>query len=80
MHLINLRSIGTAQLKLIIDSSIRIKQDPQRYEELLKGRNLYMLFERPQLGQHWALGWGLTNSVVGFLSRDGRIAILPLAR
>jgi ornithine carbamoyltransferase len=68
MHLITLRSIETPQLKSIIDSSIRIKQHPQRYVELLKGKNLYMLFEKTST--RTALGFGL-----GFNELGGRFFV-----
>jgi len=63
MNLITLKSLNTDQLKFIIDNSIRIKQNPEMYTDLLTGRNLYMLFEKTST--RTALSFGLGFNELG---------------
>ncbi|NKB70433.1 MAG: ornithine carbamoyltransferase [Candidatus Latescibacteria bacterium] len=63
MNLTTLKSLTITQLKSIIDSSIRIKQDPQQYEDLLRGKSMYMLFEKTST--RTALSFGLAFSELG---------------
>ena len=63
MNLITLRSLKASQIESIIDTSIRIKQDPKPYKNLLKDRYLYMLFEKTST--RTALGFGMGFNELG---------------
>ena len=68
MNMITLKTFDAAQLESIIDASIQIKKDPSQYGELLKNKNLYMLFEKTST--RTALSFGL-----GFNELGGRYFI-----
>ena len=68
MNMITLKTFDAAQLESIIDASIQIKKDPAQYGELLKNKNLYMLFEKTST--RTALSFGL-----GFNELGGRYFI-----
>ena len=68
MNMVTLKTYDAAQLESIIDASIQIKKDPVQYEELLKNKNLYMLFEKTST--RTALSFGL-----GFNELGGRYFI-----
>ena len=68
MNMITLKTFDAAQLESIIDASIQIKKDPVQYGELLKNKNLYMLFEKTST--RTALSFGL-----GFNELGGRYFI-----
>ena len=61
MHLITLQEWSTAQLEAMIDASLRIKQEPLRYAEILKHKKLYMLFEKTSTRTALAFGMGFTE-------------------
>ena len=63
MNLITLKSLETTHLESIIDIGIRIKQNPEKYEDLLNGRSLYMLFEKTST--RTALSFGLGFNELG---------------
>ncbi|MBA3030664.1 MAG: ornithine carbamoyltransferase [Desulfobacteraceae bacterium] len=63
MNLITLKSLETENLKSIIDTSVRIKENPKKYADLLTGRKLYMLFEKTST--RTALSFGLGFNELG---------------
>jgi ornithine carbamoyltransferase len=63
MNLITLQTLEPAQIAEIIDTSIRIKQRPQHYSEVLKHKKLYMLFEKTST--RTVLGLGLAFNELG---------------
>jgi len=63
MNLIALKNLESAQIESIIDTSIRIKQNPTAYSELLKNKSLYLLFEKTST--RTALGFGSAISELG---------------
>jgi len=63
MNLTTLKSLTTTQLESIIDSSIRIKEDPQQYVGLLRNKSMYMLFEKTST--RTALGFGSAFNELG---------------
>ena len=65
MHLINLKTMDVDHLNAVIDAAIEMKQHPEQYADCLKGRSLYMLFEKTST--RTALGFGL-----GFEELGGR--------
>jgi ornithine carbamoyltransferase len=68
MNMITLKTFDAAQLESIIDASIKIKKDSSQYGELLKNKNMYMLFEKTST--RTALSFGL-----GFNELGGRYFI-----
>lgn len=86
MHLITLKSLEVTQLESIIETSIRIKQHPQRYGTLLKDKSLYMLFEKTSTrtalafglgfnelgGRYFIQRWQDSNFVVGEIADETR--------
>jgi ornithine carbamoyltransferase len=61
MNLITLKSLEAARIESIIDTSIRIKQEPRNYANLLKDRHLYMLFEKTSTRTALAFGMGFNE-------------------
>ena len=68
MNMVTLKSYDAATIESIIDTSIRIKKKPLKYEGILKDKNLYMLFEKTST--RTALSFGL-----GFNQLGGRYFI-----
>jgi len=61
MHLITLKSLEVKELESIIDTSIRIKQNPQKYEGSMKGKSMYMLFEKTSTRTSLSFGLGFNE-------------------
>ena len=61
MNLITLETFKTAQLEAIIDASIKIKQHPFQYGEVLKNKKMYMLFEKTSTRTALAFGLGFNE-------------------
>ena len=61
MNMITLKTFDAAQLESIIDASIQIKKDPSQYGDLLKNRNLYMLFEKTSTRTALSFGLGINE-------------------
>ncbi|MBW2623599.1 MAG: ornithine carbamoyltransferase [Deltaproteobacteria bacterium] len=61
MNLITLRSLKSSQIESIIDTGIRIKENPRQYETLLKDRYLYMLFEKTSTRTALSFGMGFNE-------------------
>ena len=61
MHLITLNSLTVVELESIIDTSIRIKKNPQQYEGMLKGKSMYMLFEKTSTRTSLSFGLGFNE-------------------
>lgn len=61
MHLITLQNYSTDQIESIIDLSIKIKKDFAKYENLLKYKSLYMLFEKTSTRTSLSFGLGFNE-------------------
>ncbi len=61
MNMITLKTFDAAQLESIIDASIKIKKNPAQYGELLKNKNLYMLFEKTSTRTSLSFGLGINE-------------------
>ena len=61
MNLITLKSFETRPLESIIETAIRMKKHPGQYENLLDGKNLYMLFEKTSTRTSLAFGLGINE-------------------
>jgi ornithine carbamoyltransferase len=48
-HLTKISDLTKAECELIINNSIKIKANPEKYSDYLKGETLLMLFEKPSL-------------------------------
>lgn len=78
MHLINFKGLTGSQLKEIIEESIRIKRNPEKYQNALNGKSLAMIFQKTstrtrvsfevamtQLGGHGLyIDWRTTNLTI----------------
>jgi len=61
MNMTTLKTFDAAQLESIIDASIKIKKNPTQYGELLKNKNLYMLFEKTSTRTSLSFGLGINE-------------------
>lgn len=61
MHLITLESLEASAIDSIINTSIRLKAQPGRHEHLLRGKRLYMLFEKTSTRTALAFGLGFNE-------------------
>ena len=61
MNMVTLKDYDAAAIESIIDSSIRIKKDPLKYEAILKNKNLYMLFEKTSTRTSLSFGLGFNE-------------------
>jgi ornithine carbamoyltransferase len=61
MNMTTLKTFDAAQLESIIDASIKIKKNPAQYGELLKNKNLYMLFEKTSTRTSLSFGLGINE-------------------
>lgn len=59
--MVTLKDYDAATIDSIIDSSIRIKKEPLKYEGILKNRNLYMLFEKTSTRTSLSFGLGFNE-------------------
>jgi len=84
MNLLSLYDLSKEEIFKIIDTAIKIKQNPQKYSESLKGKTLAMLFQKTstrtrlsfevamyQLGGHAIfLDWMQTNFTLGAIKDE----------
>lgn len=61
MHLINLKNYSKNKIERIINTSIKIKNNPQKYKKALEGKKLYMLFEKTSTRTYLAFSMGITE-------------------
>ena len=61
MHLISLKSLEVKELESIIDTGIHIKQNPHQYEGIMKGKSMYMLFEKTSTRTSLSFGLGFNE-------------------
>ena len=78
MHLISLKDWTREDILDVVEKSIEVKRFPERYDDLMRGRSLALLFQKTstrtrcagevgmtQLGGHaFFLDWGVTNFVL----------------
>jgi ornithine carbamoyltransferase len=78
-HLLNLKDHPPAFLEAVLSAAARIKAEPDRYAQALRGRKLYMLFQKTSTrtalsfaagmhelgGFHFAQRWDESNFAVG---------------
>jgi len=48
-HLISLKDCSKKEIEEILDLAKQIKKDPQRYQDVMRGKMLVMIFEKPSL-------------------------------
>ncbi|MBW1995606.1 MAG: ornithine carbamoyltransferase [Deltaproteobacteria bacterium] len=61
MNMITLKDFRAEDIESIIETSIRIKQNPSAFEALLKEKTLYMLFEKTSTRTAMAFGLGINE-------------------
>ena len=61
MNMVTLKAYDAATIESIIDTSIRIKKQPLKYEGALKNKNLYMLFEKTSTRTSLSFGLGFNE-------------------
>jgi ornithine carbamoyltransferase len=61
MHLITLESLEASTIESIIETSIALKARPRRDEDLLRGKALYMIFEKTSTRTALAFGLGFNE-------------------
>jgi ornithine carbamoyltransferase len=70
--MITLNQLTPEALETVIETSLRVKQNPIRYSDVLANKTLYMLFQKTSTCT--ALGFGLGMAELG-----GRYFIQPVA-
>lgn len=58
-HMINFKGIDKEYLNDIVERAIEIKKNPERYSECLKGKRMYMLFEKTSTRTALSFGLGM---------------------
>jgi len=86
MHLLTLKDWSSKEIKEVVDSSLEIKRNPEKYEFALEGKSLAMIFQKTstrtrlsfevgmtQLGGHSIyMDWLTTNLVLADLGDETR--------
>ncbi|MEJ2241249.1 MAG: ornithine carbamoyltransferase [Candidatus Bathyarchaeota archaeon] len=84
MHLINLKDLSPKEIEEIVDNSLEIKQNPEKYNSILEGKSLALIFQKTstrtrlsfevamtQLGGHAIyMNWLSTNLVLADLGDE----------
>ena len=61
MNAISLQNFSAAEIDSIIGTGIQIKQEPAKYDEILKDKKLYMLFEKTSTRTSLSSGLGFNE-------------------
>ncbi|MFH1895604.1 MAG: ornithine carbamoyltransferase [archaeon] len=61
MHLRSLNDFTKKELLEVIDTSLEIKNHPEKFEKAMKGKTLLMLFEKPSLRTRVSFETGMTR-------------------
>jgi ornithine carbamoyltransferase len=86
MHLINFKELSSRQLTEIIDKALEVKRNPRKYQTVLNGKSLAMIFQKTstrtrvsfevamtQLGGHALyVDWRTTNFALADVSDETR--------
>ena len=86
MHLLTLKDWSSKEIKEVVDSSLEIKRNPEKYEFALEGKSLALIFQKTstrtrlsfdvgmtQLGGHSVyMDWLTTNLLLGDLRDETR--------
>lgn len=84
MHLITLKDLSPKEIENIVDNSLEIKQNPEKYNSILEGKSLALIFQKTstrtrlsfevamtQLGGHAIfMNWLSTNLILADLSDE----------
>jgi len=61
MHLRSLNDLSKKELEEIIEESLEIKKNPEKFAQAMKGKTLLMLFEKPSLRTRVSFETGMTR-------------------
>lgn len=60
-HLVNFNNYSAEKIDQIIEKALRIKRNPSQFDSILKGKNMYMLFQKTSTRTALSFGQGISD-------------------